>query len=125
MTALKSARALGVVCHFVNTKSAWENALPEANWAQQYHTARFAKLKARGVALQNIVYYRSTGAFAAHLAKCTMRDAVMTCEKQSVADALLTEVELSTGAPRPTRASPPPLARPTRAALLWPQCSRR
>jgi hypothetical protein len=64
ITALKSARALGVVCHFYNGKTAKENALPEANWAQQYHTARFKSLKDRGVDLQNIVYYRSTGAFS-------------------------------------------------------------
>ena len=64
VTALKSARALGVVCHFVNAKTALENALPEANWAQQYHTARFARLKDSGIVLQNIVYYRSTGAFS-------------------------------------------------------------
>ena len=66
VTALKSARALGVVCHFYNGKSSWENALDEANWAQQFQKERFARLKeTQGVDLQNIVYYRSTGAFAA------------------------------------------------------------
>ena len=64
VTALKSARALGVVCHFYNRKTAEENALSEGSWAQQYYTARFAKLKERGVNLQNLVYYRSTGAFS-------------------------------------------------------------
>ena len=52
VTALKSARALGVVCHFVNGKTPTENALTEANWAQQYHKERFADLKDRGVNLQ-------------------------------------------------------------------------
>ena len=66
VTALKSQRALGVVCHFHNTKSAVENALEEANWAQQYHKKRFNELRDRGVNLQNIVYYRSTGAFSSH-----------------------------------------------------------
>ena len=64
VTALKSARALGVVCHFVNGKTSWENALTEANWAQQFNGPRFAGLRERGVNLQNIVYYRSTGAFS-------------------------------------------------------------
>jgi hypothetical protein len=40
------------------------NALEEKNWAQQYHKARFEQLKERGVQLQNLVYYRSTGAFS-------------------------------------------------------------
>ena len=63
VTALKSQRALGVVCHFHNHKTAEENALAEGNWAQQYNTARFKRLKEEeGVDLQNIVYYRSTGA---------------------------------------------------------------
>ena len=64
VTALKSARALGVVCHFYNRKTTVENALEEKNWAQQYHKARFERLKGHGVNLQNIVYYRSTGAFS-------------------------------------------------------------
>ena len=55
---------------------------------------------------------RSTGAFGAHLSKCTMRDAVLVCEKQSVADDLLTEAELDAGAHTPasrdsTRPRPP------------------
>lgn len=41
---------------------------------------------------------RSTGAFANHLAKCTMGDAVLVCDKQGVADELLTEAELAAGA---------------------------
>ena len=44
VTALKSARALGVVCHFHNHKTPEENALPESNWAQQYQTDRFGRL---------------------------------------------------------------------------------
>lgn len=64
VTALKSARALGVVVHFHNRKTPTENALEEKNWAQQYHKARFEQLKERGVQLQNLVYYRSTGAFS-------------------------------------------------------------
>ena len=64
VTALKSQRALGVVCNFINRKTTEENALPEGNWAQQYHTARFGGLRDRGVNLQNLVYYRSTGAFS-------------------------------------------------------------
>ena len=55
---------------------------------------------------------RSTGAFGAHLSKCTMRDAVLVCEKQSVADDLLTEAELDAGA----RAPPPPAPTASRAA---------
>ena len=64
VTALKSARALGVVCHFHNRRTPEENALPESNWAQQYHTQRFGRLKDKGVTLQNFVYYRSSGAFS-------------------------------------------------------------
>ena len=64
-TVLKSARALGLVCHFHNGRTPAETRLEESNWAQQFHTAKFRALKAeRGVDLQNIVYYRSTGAFS-------------------------------------------------------------
>ena len=68
---------------------------------------------------------RSTGAFGAHLGKCTMRDAVLVCEKQSVADQLLTEAELEAGARAPppargqARRAPPPNA--PRATQCWPR----
>jgi hypothetical protein len=40
VTVLKSARALGLVCHLVNGKSREEKALQEGTWAHQYHQAR-------------------------------------------------------------------------------------
>ena len=56
---LKGARAIGLVVHFHNRKTPLELQLREANWAWQFYTDKFEKLKARdGVRLQNMVYYR-------------------------------------------------------------------
>ena len=44
-----TAQALGVVAHFVNGKTRAEMQLAESNWAYQFHKARFARLKQRGV----------------------------------------------------------------------------
>ena len=52
------------VCHMVNGKTKPELQLSESNWSHQFHMAKFQRLAAAGVTLQNIVYYRSTGAFA-------------------------------------------------------------
>jgi len=64
VTVLKSAQALGLVCHMRNGRSSYETQLQESNWSHQFHQARFAKLAKAGVTLQNIVYYRSSGAFS-------------------------------------------------------------
>ena len=40
---------------------------------------------------------RSTGAFAAHLGKCSMADAPLCCEKARVADTTITQQELDAG----------------------------
>ena len=40
---------------------------------------------------------RSTGAFAAHLARCSMADAPMCCEKALVNDGTLTQAEFDAG----------------------------
>ena len=40
---------------------------------------------------------RSTGAYAAHLGKCSMSDAVMCCERAKVNDGTLTDAELHAG----------------------------
>ena len=59
------ARATCLVVHLRNHKTAEENNLQESTWSQQYHQAAFAALaRDHGVVLQNIVYYRSTGAFS-------------------------------------------------------------
>ena len=50
--------------HFVNGKTRQETQLGESNWASQFHKERFARLKECGVDLQNMVYYRSTGAYS-------------------------------------------------------------
>ena len=42
-------------------------------------------------------FNRSTGAFAAHLNKCTMRHAVLCCEKARVNDQTITDAELGAG----------------------------
>ena len=46
---------------------------------------------------------RSTGAFAAHLSKNTLTDAVLTCERARVEDNTLTNDELDAGIGRATR----------------------
>lgn len=40
---------------------------------------------------------RSTGAFANHLSKCTLADAVLVCDKASVAEETITTEELQAG----------------------------
>ena len=40
---------------------------------------------------------RSTGRFALHLAKCSMADAVLVCDKSSVEDELITQAEFDAG----------------------------
>ena len=42
-------------------------------------------------------FNRSTGAFATHLNKCTMRHAVLCCEKARVEDQTITDAELGAG----------------------------
>lgn len=61
---LKSARALCIVIHLENGKTQSELRLQESTWSSQFHMAKFKALRADGVALENIVYYRSTGAFS-------------------------------------------------------------
>ena len=56
VTVLKSAQALGLVCHLKNTKTKEETQVNESNWAQQFHTAKFKALSDQGATLQNIVY---------------------------------------------------------------------
>ena len=63
--ALKSQRALCIVISLVNGKTPEEQQLRESTWASQFYQAEFAALaKDHGVGLENLVYYRSTGAFA-------------------------------------------------------------
>ena len=64
VTVLKSAQALGVVCHLKNGRTKAETQLHESNWSHQFHQTKFTQLARAGVTLQNIVYYRSTGAFS-------------------------------------------------------------
>ena len=64
VTVLKSAQALGLVCHMKNGKTKMETQLKESNWSHQFHQAKFTSLADAGVTLQNIVYYRSTGAYS-------------------------------------------------------------
>ena len=62
--ALRSARALCIVISLVNHKTSKELELRESTWSQQYYLAEFGALMNHGVVLENLVYYRSTGAFA-------------------------------------------------------------
>ena len=63
--ALRSARAIGIVLSLANHKRAAELELRESTWSQQYFQHEFAELQRHsGVALENLVYYRSSGAFA-------------------------------------------------------------
>ena len=63
--ALRSARALCLVISLMNCRSATELQQRESTWSSQYFQAEFGELhRANGVALENFVYYRSTGAFA-------------------------------------------------------------
>ena len=70
VTVLKSAQALGLVCHLKNTKTKEETQVNESNWAQQFHTAKFKALSDQGATLQNIVYC-APYALHAHTA-CTL-----------------------------------------------------
>ena len=62
--ALRSARALCIVISLQNFRTPEELELRESTWSSQYYQAEFARLEAQGVALENFVYYRSTGAFS-------------------------------------------------------------
>ena len=53
---------------------------------------------------------RSTGAFACHLAKCSMSDAVLCCEKARVDDNTMTQEELNAGSS--PRCAAPHLSQP-------------
>ena len=54
---------------------------------------------------------RSTGAFANHLSKCTLADAVLVCDKAAVEDETLTANEFAAGAHCNTPL-PPPISLP-------------
>ena len=51
---------------------------------------------------------RSRGRFAAHLAKCSMDDAVLVAERAAVNSGILTDEELGAGKKRPPGVLPPP-----------------
>jgi hypothetical protein len=61
---LRSAKALCIVISLQNFRTPEELELRESTWSSQYYQAEFARLEAQGVALENFVYYRSTGAFS-------------------------------------------------------------
>ena len=54
------------------------------------------------------VHDRSRGRFAAHLAKCSMDDAVLVAERAAVNSGILTDEELGAGKKPPPRVLPPP-----------------
>ena len=62
--SLKSQKALCIVISLANNKSPEELELRESTWSQQCFQAEFGALATNGVILENLVYYRSTGAFA-------------------------------------------------------------
>ena len=62
--ALRSARALCIVLSLQNKKTKEELELRESTWSQQYYQDEFGALEQQGIVLENLVYYRSTGAFA-------------------------------------------------------------
>ena len=62
--ALRSARALCIVISLQNKKTKEELELRESTWSQQYYQDEFGALEQQGIVLENLVYYRSTGAFA-------------------------------------------------------------
>ena len=49
---LRSAQALGLVCHLRNAQTRAEKQLQESNWSHQFNQQRFARLATRGVTLQ-------------------------------------------------------------------------
>ena len=61
---LKLSRTLGIVMHLVNGNTLEERRLDEGSWSSQYHQPLFNALEESGVALENFVYYRSTGCFS-------------------------------------------------------------
>ena len=65
VVAFRSARALCIVISLVNGKTSDELGARESSWAQQFYQAEFAALRGAGVDLENLVYYRSSGAFCA------------------------------------------------------------
>ncbi|TYZ69480.1 hypothetical protein PybrP1_007369 [[Pythium] brassicae (nom. inval.)] len=50
--------AIGLVCYFPNRGSAEEKRVPEFSWTIQFKQQLFAQLRAVGVDLENLVYYR-------------------------------------------------------------------
>jgi hypothetical protein len=62
--ALRSARALCIVISLQNKKTKEELELRESTWSQQFYQGEFGALEKQGIVLENLVYYRSTGAFA-------------------------------------------------------------
>jgi len=52
VTVLRSAQALGLVCHLRNEQTRAEKQLQESNWSHQFNQQRFARLATRGVTLQ-------------------------------------------------------------------------
>lgn len=63
--ALRSARALCLVVSLVNRRTTDEHELRESTWSAQYFPQLFGALAEQGVALENLVYYQSTGKFSA------------------------------------------------------------
>ena len=53
-TMLRSARALGIVCHFIYGAEAWETRLQEGTWSQQYYQERFTSLQERRVTVVTV-----------------------------------------------------------------------
>lgn len=64
VVAFSSAQALCIVISLVNHRTPEELELRESTWSSQYYQAEFSVLQQAGVALENLVYYRSTGAFS-------------------------------------------------------------
>lgn len=67
--------AIGLVCYFPNHGTAEEKNVPEFSWTIQFKQQMFAKLRAIGVDLENIVYYRGE-----------MHYLVMTPKRQNLLD---------------------------------------
>lgn len=67
--------AIGLVCYFPNLNSADEKRVPEFSWTIQFKQQLFAQLRAVGVDLENLVYYRGE-----------MHYLVMTPKRQNLLD---------------------------------------
>lgn len=55
---MATTSALGLVAHFVNSRTQAERDLEEFSWAAQYNKPLFDKLAALGADLENVVYYQ-------------------------------------------------------------------